>query len=155
MAKKSTRKKRSKTTSRRSASASGGNGGGALAAIDTAELAAELRRREASVGRLERKREKILAQLEAIDRELAEAGALLGAAGGIPSGRKRHRNDSNLEQALVDLLTGQVMSVTEATEAVQRAGYRTTSPNFRTIVNQALIKSNKVKKVARGQYTAK
>ncbi|TVQ62074.1 MAG: hypothetical protein EA378_06315 [Phycisphaerales bacterium] len=151
MAKKTTRKKRSKTGARRTpVTPSAG-----LAGIDTAELAAELRRREASLGKIERKREKLLAQLEEVEAELAEAGALLGAAGGVPSGRKRHRNDSSLEDALVDLLNNTVMSVTDATEAVQRAGYRTTSPNFRTIVNQTLIKSNKFKKVARGQYTAK
>lgn len=61
----------------------------------------------------------------------------------------------NLVEALVKLLKGRTMSVTEMTAAVQKAGYKTTSPNFRTIVNQTLIKSDRFKKVARGQYTAK
>jgi hypothetical protein len=44
--------------------------------------------------------------------------------------------------------------VTEAAEAVQRAGYRTNSPNFRTRVNIALIRGG-FKRVGRGQYVAK
>lgn len=47
------------------------------------------------------------------------------------------------------------MSVTEVAEAVQRQGYKTTSPSFRTIVNQTLINSGKFRPVSRGQYTAK
>ena len=41
-------------------------------------------------------------------------------------------------------------------EAVQKAGYKTVSKTFRTIVNQALIANGKVfRKVSRGQYTAR
>jgi len=126
-----------------------------LSGIGTAELAAELRRRERSVVSLQRKRDRLLEQLAEVDAQITEAGAMITRAGGVPVGRKRHRNDASLEQALYDLLNGQVMSVTDATHAVQSAGYRTTSPNFRTIVNQTLLKSNRFKKVARGQYTAK
>ena len=39
-------------------------------------------------------------------------------------------------------------------EAVQKAGYQTTSPNFRTIVNQTLLKKKHFKRVERGQYTS-
>lgn len=70
--------------------------------------------------------------------------------------RKRHRNDTNLVGALQQVLDGKVMGVTEAANAVQKAGYKTTSPNFRTIVNQTLIKHPDVfAKEARGLYTAK
>ncbi len=70
--------------------------------------------------------------------------------------RKRHRNDTNLVGALQQVLSGQTMGVTEAASAVQKAGYKTTSPNFRTIVNQTLIKHTDVfSKKGRGQYTAK
>ncbi len=63
-----------------------------------------------------------------------------------------------LPEALHQVLKGKTLSVGEAVEAVQRAGYKTSSNNFRTIVNQQLIaaKNKKLfKKVARGQYTAK
>ena len=61
----------------------------------------------------------------------------------------------NLEDALAKTLTGHTMGVSEVADAVQAAGYQTTSPNFRTIVNQTLIRSNKFKKVSHGKYTAK
>jgi hypothetical protein len=47
------------------------------------------------------------------------------------------------------------MSVKELAEAVQRKGYRSTSPNFRLIVNAALLKGGTFKRVGRGQYTLK
>lgn len=74
-----------------------------------------------------------------------------------PAGsRKRHRNDTSLVGALQQVLSGKTMGVTEAAEAVQQAGYKTTSPNFRTIVNQTLIKNPEVfSKQGRGLYTAK
>jgi len=50
---------------------------------------------------------------------------------------------------------GKTMGVSEAADAVQRAGYKTSAANFRTIVNQTMLKSPKIKKVSRGQYTAK
>ena len=47
-----------------------------LAAMTTSELAAELARRERQVGTLERKRERLLAQVEEIDAALAEFGSM-------------------------------------------------------------------------------
>jgi hypothetical protein len=58
------------------------------------------------------------------------------------------------EKKLAAVLKGKTMSVTDLAEAVQRAGYQTTSKTFRTIVNQALIKhSDTFKKISRGMYT--
>ncbi|MEL6311777.1 MAG: hypothetical protein AAFQ17_05320, partial [Pseudomonadota bacterium] len=59
---------------------------------------------------------------------------------GIEPGRKRPRNAENLVEAMRRVLSGTELTVTELSEAVQAAGYVTTSPNFRTIVNQTLIK---------------
>lgn len=57
---------------------------------------------------------------------------------------------------LEQVLAGATMSVSEAVDAVQRAGYKTKSENFRTIVNQALLANkDRFRKVARGQYTAR
>ncbi len=61
-------------------------------------------------------------------------------------------------------LKGKTLSVTELAEAVQKEHpgklmayncYKTTSPNFRTIVNQALLKDDRFKRVSRGMYTVK
>jgi hypothetical protein len=68
----------------------------------------------------------------------------------------RTRNAANLADSLASVLKGKTMGVSEVATAVQRAGYKTTSPNFRTIVNQALLANPSMfKKVSRGQYTAK
>jgi hypothetical protein len=62
----------------------------------------------------------------------------------------------SLKEALRKSLSGRTLGVSEAAEAVQRAGYRTSSPSFRTIVNQALLSNPDLfKKVSRGKYTAK
>lgn len=126
--------------------------------IDTltmSDLRRELKRRERRIGthvrRLTKKRERLMQQLASIDAEIAQYG------GAIPRGsvRKRAQNKMNLADALAKVLKSATMSVTEVSEAVQEAGYKTTSPNFRTIVNQTLIKDPRFKRVGRGQYTVK
>lgn len=120
--------------------------------MSTAELQAELSRRERNVRKLERRREKLMGELAEIEKELASEGAL-SSSGGI---RRRPRNEMNLVDSLAVVLKGKEMSVTDVTQAVQQAGYMTTAANFRTIVNQALIREKKkFKKVSRGMYTAR
>jgi hypothetical protein len=134
-----------KTTKRKAATTS-------AAGMSTAELQAELQRRERNVRKLERRREKLMGDLAAVEKELASEGAL-SASGGI---RRRPRNEMNLVESLAKVLKGKEMSVTDVTQAVQQAGYMTTAANFRTIVNQALIREKKkFKKVSRGMYTAR
>jgi propanediol dehydratase large subunit len=121
-----------------------------LAGVTRQMLEAELRRRERSVRTLERKRDRHLGLAEQLDERIRQLGGSSGSGGRI-----RPRNEMNLVEALAKVLDGKTMSVTDVAEAVQRAGYRTSSDNFRTIVNQTLIKSDRFKKVSRGQYTAK
>lgn len=123
-----------------------------LNTMSMAELQAELQRRERGIRKLERRRERLLNELAQVDTELAAVGAL-SASGGI---RRRPRNEMNLVDSLAQVLKNKTMSVTEVTAEVQKAGYLTTAANFRTIVNQALIREKKTfKKISRGQYTAK
>ncbi len=68
---------------------------------------------------------------------------------------KHHKNEMTLVEALAKALKSKTMGVTEAMEAVQKVGYRSTSKNFGMIVNLALINSEKFKRVERGRYTAK
>jgi hypothetical protein len=125
--------------------------GRSLAVLSVSELQAEISRRQRGVSRLVARRDRLVAKVRALEAEIVEAGGTLG--GGL--GRKRPKNDMNLVQALSKALDGKTMSVTEVAEAVQRQGYKTTSPSFRTIVNQTLINSGKFRRVSRGQYTAK
>lgn len=128
-----------------------------LGKMSIAALHAEIRRRQGRVRTLERRRDRLASKLAALDRQIEAAG---GSAGGMgrgragATGRRRPQNTMTLTEALGKVLADKTMSVTEAAEAVQRAGYKTNSSNFRTQVNLALIKG-KFKRVGRGQYTAK
>lgn len=132
--------------------------------LTTDELQAELQRREKAAQRLAVKRDKLLDQVAEIDAELASWGyeavgsprKRSGAARGGASGRKRPRNDMSLVDTLAKALKGKTMGVSEAADAAKKLGYKSSSANFRNIVNQTLLKHNDVfKKVGRGQYTAK
>ncbi len=131
-----------------------------LARLSIAELRAELAERERHVKHLQGRRDGLLDQLAALDKEIATAD---GKRAAVRTRRqrpgqagRRQRNKMNLVDALRKVLANKTMSVSEATEAVQRAGYRTSSANFRSIVNQSLLANRKVfRKVARGQYTAR
>lgn len=132
------------------------------------DLAAELQRRQSELPQLKVRRDELAAELEQVDAAIAAlsgggsggrsagraargTGAASGRGGG---GRKRPKNDSNLPDALAKVLNGKTMSVIEAADAVQKAGYKTNSANFRTMVNIALLNKKRFKRVERGQYTA-
>ena len=124
-----------------------------LARLPVSALEAELRRRQRLAGTLQRRRERLAAKVEALDQQIEAAGG--SANGHISRGPgRRPRNKTTLAAALATMLKGKTMTVVDAAEAVQRAGYRTNSNNFRTQVNIALIKGA-FKRVARGEYTAK
>ena len=125
-----------------------------LSDVSYEELQAELRRREKHVEALVRKRDKLAAELAEVEGQIREAG---GAARTARHGttRRRPQNAMNLADALAKLLRNQTMTVTEIAEAVQKAGYKTSSSNFRIIVNQTLLKDPRFKRVGRGQYTVR
>lgn len=126
-----------------------------LSRLTTDALQKEIGRREKQVGaqimRMCKKREGMREELADLESQIIEMGGKLSGLGG----RKRPKNDFKLSDALVRVLKTKTMSVTRVAEAVQSAGYKTTSPNFRTIVNQTLLKDSRFKRVSRGQYTAK
>jgi hypothetical protein len=135
-------------------------GGISLGAIE-----ADFRRRMKVVSKVAKKREALVRKLEAVDAQLralgmtptgaARTGGGRRTASGAKDGRVRPANEANLADSLHSLLKGKTMGVTEAAAAVQKAGYQTGAENFRTIVNQCLIKHrNMFKKVSRGQYTS-
>lgn len=156
--KKKTTKKAARGTKKTARKARGRKPG--LKAMTTQALLAEVARREKEASRLEARRSALLAELAEIDRELSAFGQAPAAPGrkrGPAPGSRRGPRPSNkqtLEDALVALLNGREMGVAEAADAVQAAGYKTNAANFRVIVNQTLIKSDRIKKVARGLYTA-
>ena len=137
---------------------------GSLGTITTSDLAKEMLKRQQKVQGLKGKREKILADLHALDDLIrSEGGSLRGsslhsfsAAESPAHGRKRFLNKSNLVDALAATLKGRELGVTEIAYAVVKDGYKTTAANFRTIVNQTLIRfPDRFKKARRGVYTSK
>jgi len=179
MAKK-TRKKRTTRVKRAARSGTG------LATISLSDLRAELQRRQRAAMPLLRRRERLVEQLTDIDGQLAAHGINVDDApaatpptpptrgvgrprrsGTTPKARKVSRkaggrsgprgdNSMKLVDALHSLLSGTQMAVKDVVVAVQKSGYKTKSPNFRTIVNQALTANpDRFKKVSRGVYTSK
>lgn len=128
-----------------------------LGKISVASLQAEIARRQRAVSKLLRQRSSLITKLSKLDAAIRDAGGNVSGRVASISGRRRAKNKMSLAEALQALLKGKTMSVTEAAEKVQEAGYKTTSPkNFRTMVNQTLINHNSMfKRVGRGQYTSK
>ena len=128
-----------------------------LSRLSIAELHAEIRRRSSGVNRLHAKRARLAAKLDRLEAEIERMGGSIGGrstGGRRGGGGRRPRNELNLTQALAKAMGGKTMGVAEAAAAVQKAGYRTNSQNFRTQVNIALIKGP-FKRVGRGEYAAK
>lgn len=126
-----------------------------LSRLSVSDLEREIRRREQATKSLHRKRAKLLEKVAAIDEQILTTGGSLNRAVALGrTGRTRPKNETNLIDALRAVLKDKTMGVAEAAEAVQKAGYRSSSPNFRTMVNAALIKKKLFKRVERGRYTA-
>ncbi len=134
------------------------NGGTRLSSLSTSDIQRELGKRRRRVRSLVQGRARLAKQLAKLDDEIRRLGdgkARGGETTASGAPRKRPKNAMNLVEALAKLLAGKTMSVTEATQKVQDAGYRTSAANFRTIVNQCLINHKKqFRKVSRGKYTA-
>lgn len=143
-------KRTGKTSGRGSGGGGGGKSKGKFEGMSLVELQAELNRRQRATTTLLKRRERLLKELQAVDVEIAKHGASSGSDGR----RLRARNAMSLIEAIRAVLDGKTMGVNEVADAVQQAGYISTSPAFRTIVNQTLINNQtKFKRVSRGRYT--
>jgi len=154
----------------------------AIARLSTADLRLELERRRGMLQELVAQRDALSAELQELEAAFGASfssdnvrrpvgrprgstggwrrrGRPPGSGGGAGRGGRRGpraRNSTNLVDALRGVLAGTTMSVSDIADAVQKAGYRTKSGNFRVIVNQALLANPKIfRKIARGQYTVR
>ena len=124
-----------------------------LAGVPNKTLERELERRRMAASELESKRATLLRELASLEREIRTCA--VGAAPSRTNAHARNGNRLTLSNALVELLTGRTMHVTAATEAVQKAGYKSRSKDLRLQVNAELLRSGKFRRVGWGQYTAK
>jgi len=153
----------------------------ALRSLSTSALRAEIARREKGAGKLAAKHKQLAARLAEIESELADLGAdraaRRGRRPGRPAGRRgpgrppgrrgpgrppkmgrrgRSGNAMSLPAMLAkSVRVGSTVSPQEATVAVKRAGYRSTSKTLGVMVAMALAKSPVFKRVGRGQYLRK
>lgn len=145
-----------------------------LSAVPVEQLQQEL---AARLPELEQRRTDLQAALAEADDLIARIGGLVdgsaptrrrgpgrppkataGATSSAPrrklrGGAGRRRKGERLVDMLHDVMKGRDMTVGEAMDAVQAAGYVSNSPNFRVMVNQTLSANKKqFKRVSRGIY---
>lgn len=139
-------------------------------ALSITELLAELNRRQKKLPKLRKLAARLEKKLAAVVSEIESLGGALPAktvrkSAGKPAAakkaskapRKRPRNKSSLGEAVVSVLSkDEPKSVSAIIAAVKKAGYKTTSKNFATIVYQTLARDKKrVGKAGRGLYVLK
>lgn len=128
----------------------------ALASLSPEAIRRELARRESKVAGLERRHRALSRRLAAVEAKIRAAGGEVGSARAARAGggRRRARNEMSLGEALKAVLKGKKMGVQQAADAVLKAGFKTHSKNFRTMVAIQLGKTKGIRRVERGVYTA-
>jgi hypothetical protein len=124
------------------------------------ELRLELARRERQGAALLRTRQRLVARMLEIDRQLAALGIAPTTRGTERKARPgrtgpRFRNEAPLHEALAKAMKRRPMSIGEAIKAVRRAGYKSTARNFRLVVSVALANKKHFRRVQRGVYAVR
>ena len=120
--------------------------------LDQLERILNQKRRE--LARLSRKRATAQRRLDDIDERISRLG---GGAVAMRGGGRRARNDQSLVEVIHGVLqkAGRPLRVSAIADAASSAGYRSSSANFRGIVNQTLIKDKRFTSAGRGLYQMK
>ena len=103
--------------------------------------------------RLLKERKKLQARMDQVDRQIQ----MLEGGGGGRGARGGRRNERPLRDVMEAVLkkSGKPMRVGDIVAAVEQTGYRSSSANFRGIVNQTLIKEKRFTSPSRGMYQVK
>ena len=121
--------------------------------LTIASLKQMLNARRNELAKLQKRRAAVARELASLDRSIARVG---GGSAGTKGGRAR--NEQSLTETLQSVLksAGKPMGVGEILAAVEASGYRSSSANFRGIINQTLIKERKYfTSAGRGIYQLK
>lgn len=132
--------------------------------LTIAQLQRVLDSRRSELVKLQRQRAKLQKKLNQIDRKIDRVGGEAGGGSGAGAvngarrgGGRRARNAQSLNDTMEAVLrsAGKPLSVTDIMEGALASGYRSSSANFRGIVNQTLIKDNRFGQSSRGVYELK
>jgi len=134
--------------------------GSPLAKFPMVELLAEINRRHARAKALLAERDRILAQMAALEAEMGIAVPVVrsvapaaGAAHEARPRRQRAKNTISLADALaLAVEVRATVSPAEAAQLVLSNGYQNTAQNFGMVVANALAKDKRFKRVERGRY---
>ncbi len=125
-----------------------------LQALSTADLTAELQRREKDQAKLQARRKKLLAELDQLDKDLGDLnGKPAKSAAKRSTKAPRPKNDLTLRDALAAAVpVGESITAKEAADAIRAAGYQTNSKNFGVQVASRLAKDERFERTERGIY---
>jgi hypothetical protein len=101
--------------------------------------------RTKEIDKLNKKKQKLQKEIAEVEAQISRfGGSSSKSRAGRPRGT-RARNAKPLADVIAEVLgkNSKAMKVSEIAEAVLATGYNTNSPNFRSIVNQTLIKDRK------------
>ena len=109
--------------------------------MSVSELHQLLQKQQRRVGTLQKRREKMLEDVKAIDQEIAQL------TGGETS-NVRFRNEQSLEKVIIDVLSKNKkgLGLAELAAAVEKTGYQSASSNFKNVVYQNVYKSELITK---------
>ena len=133
--------------------------------LSIAQLEQILQLRKGERQRLEKMRGKLQKKLDQLDAKLASLGGP-GGGGRGRAGRNGHagggrggrvKNEKSLNEMILSVLgkSSKPMNVGAIADAVRGGGYKSNSANFRSIVNQTLIKDKRFGAASRGMYQLK
>jgi hypothetical protein len=134
--------------------------------LSITQLESILSTRLAELQQLTKEHSKLSGQLAEIEKKISSLGGKSKGRGRVATngfghgygGGVRIKNEKSLVETLDQVLgaASEAMKVGDIVEAVLKAGYHTTSDNFRGIVNQTLIKERRhFVSAGRGLYAAK
>lgn len=129
----------------------------AVSNLSLADLEHMIHSRQKELRKLEKQRAKWQKKVDDVDRKIAALGGAAGRGGRGGGAGLRARNEINLPDAIVHVLSKSrgAVAVGDIMEGVLATGYKSNSANFRGIVNQALIKDKRFKSAGRGLYEMK
>jgi hypothetical protein len=124
--------------------------------MSIAQLEQMLAGRKAELNQKQKEHNRLSARLQQLEGEIRQLGGSAGRRGGRGGGT-RARNENSLLETLESVLksNGKPMKVGDIADAAQKSGYRSNSANFRSIVNQTLIKDKRFTAASRGVYQLK